>query len=250
MKITEIKEINELLTKALQQECSLVDEHKSFYRLEFPGISSISDQEFQDNCEDFLSQFDIKIGATKILYPQEGCKVFTLQIDKLPLDQFLETLAAISENSQFHESLEPDKILLVNELLDNGVNINSKNIFGDTPLHIAVQKKYDVIASLLIERGALILPNNKNETVLQIIDQQQDDLLGKRLIDAVLNSDSKISKPPFKHQELSTYWDEQLIKRTLQHDHQKVDNIIKFFSSKEFNITNKAEQSVVINLGN
>ncbi|TLY47209.1 MAG: ankyrin repeat domain-containing protein [Gammaproteobacteria bacterium] len=140
MKIAEIREINELLTKAFQQECSLIDNHKLFYRLEFPCISSISEfEEIKSNCENFLSQFDIKIGATILCYPEQGNKVFILQINKPPLDQFLEKLGVLLKNIQFYESLHPDKLLLINELLDNGVNINSKNIFGDTPLHMVVQ---------------------------------------------------------------------------------------------------------------
>ncbi len=251
MKITEITEINELLTKAFQQECSLVDDLKLFYRLEFPRVSSISEFEMlKRHCEGFLSQFDIKTAASIVNYPGEGNSVFILQINKPPLDQLLEKLVALSKNSQFYEALHPDKLLLLNELLDKGANINGKNIFGDTPLHVAVQKGYDVIASLLIERGALILPNSKNETVLQIADQKKDVLLGKSLISALLKSDSNISKPDFKHPALSDYWDEQQLKRTPQQD-RKVNNIIKFFSSEKSYENNQVEQpSVAVNLSN
>lgn len=249
MKVTEIREINELLTKSFQQECVLVDELKLFYKLKFPGVASISEFEaLKRHCENFLSQFDIKISASIICYPQEGNKLFILQINKPPLDQLLEKLIALSKNSQFYEALHPDKILLLNELLDKGANINTKNIFGDTPLHVAIQKGYERIASLLIERGALILPNNNNETVLQIVDQKKEVLLGKSLISALLKSDLKIDKPDFKHPALSSYWDEQQLKRTLQDD-RKVNNIIKFFSlEKSYENNHVKQQGVAINL--
>lgn len=73
-------------------------------------------------------------------------------------------------------------------------------------------------------------------------------LLGKSLINAILNSDLKISKPDFKHPALSAYWNEQQLKRTLQQD-RKVSHFIKFFSSEKSYENNQAEQqSVAINL--
>ena len=52
-----IKEVNELLKKAFQQECYLEDDIKSFYTLKFPCVSSIIEfEEVKDNCEKFLYQ--------------------------------------------------------------------------------------------------------------------------------------------------------------------------------------------------
>ena len=99
MSITQITEINELLTKALKRECYLEDNLKPLYMLKFPSVSSVSEFEaVKDNCERFLSRYDITIGATSILYPEGASKVFVLQINRVPINELLEKLAAISKD--------------------------------------------------------------------------------------------------------------------------------------------------------
>lgn len=145
-----ITKINKLLTKVFQQECYLEDEpKKSFYQLKFPGISSVIEFEvFKDKCKKFLSQYDIETGATAILYPNGGSKIFALQMNKLSIDKLLEKFIALMKDSQLHEAVNLNEVL-IKELLDNGANINSKNINGET-LTVAARRDYE-IAGLLLE---------------------------------------------------------------------------------------------------
>jgi|GEM_PF-1708408 hypothetical protein len=208
MKITEI---NALLTKALQQKCRLEDDLTLFYKFKFPEISSITQfEELKNNCESFLSQYDIKTDAGVILYPKKANKIFVLKIHKLPLDQFIEKLTLISKDSQLYEAVNQGDVLSVKMLLDKN-NFNNKNIVGDTLLHTAMQGDSIAIVSLLLEEGASInVVNKKGETPLQIVDQKKDILLGKKLIDVILYREPNTKNPNFIRQELRDYWNEQL----------------------------------------
>lgn len=204
-----IKEINELLTKAFQQTCYLEDE-----KFKFPNISNVTKfEKVKDDCEKFLSQYDIKVGAGAILYP-EGNKIFVVQINKLPFNKFLEKIADLSRDMQLYDAVKQGATSNVKMLLDEGANFNHKNIFGNTVLHIAIENNYIGIVNLLVERGAVInIPNDKAESALQLIEQKSDTALGIVVIKALLKKDSIIEKPAFTLQKLSDYWDEQLNKK-------------------------------------
>lgn len=214
MNITDKNQINELLTKAFQKECQLVDDAKPSYKLQFSCALNISEfEEFRESCERFLSQYDIETGASLMRYPKEGSRVFVLPLKKLCLDK----LAALLTDIQLHEAVSPDGVFQVQELLAKGANINNKNIMGDTALHIATQRDYVPIVSFLLEEKALVnIPNDKGETALQIADQKRDSLIGKAMIDALLNTEPKAEKPELVTQDLSDYWDAQSQKSTTQ----------------------------------
>lgn len=248
-----ITDINELLSKVFQQKCYLEDNITSFYKLKFPNISSIEEfNDIKDNAEIFLSQYDMKTGTMAILYPKEASKVFILPINKLPLDQLLKKLNALLKDSQLHEAVNPNGVLQVKECLDNGANINNKNIVGDTVLHIATRKDYFPIVSLLLEKGASInISNHKGETPLWIVDQNNDAIMGKAFIETVL--DPKAEKPDLTMQILIDYWDERIQKLAnklpiqgpaeespkgevnITPSTQKVRNIMQFFSENSLN---------------
>ncbi len=241
-----ITDINELLTTAFQHKCYLEDDLTSCYKLKFPNISSIGEfNDIKDNIEIFLSQYDMKIGTMMILYPKEASQVFVLPINKLPLDQFLEKLNALLKDSQLHEAVNPNGVLQVKECLDNGANINNKNIFGDTALHIATRKDYVPIVSFLLEKGAAInIANHKDETPLGIADQNNDAIMGKAFIDTVLDPEAK--KPELTRQVLIDYWDarkQKLADKSINQDRvaealgvvpspQRVKELAQFFFTK------------------
>ncbi|HIG23126.1 ankyrin repeat domain-containing protein, partial [Henriciella sp.] len=52
------------------------------------------------------------------------------------------------------------------EIIEKGVDINAKGLFGDTPLHIAAQFGHTEIAELLIAKGADVNADNAKETPL------------------------------------------------------------------------------------
>lgn len=241
-----ITDINKLLTKAFQQRCYLEDDLTSFYKLKFPNISSIEEfNNIKDNVEIFLSQYDIKIGTMAILYPKKVGKVFILPINKLPFDQLLEKLVALFKDSQLHEAINSNGVLQVKECLDNGANINNKNIVGDAGLHIATRKDYFSIVDLLLEKGASInISNHKGETPLWIVDQKNDAIMGKAFIETVV--DPKAKKPDLTMQVLMDYWDERIQKLANKPMNQgfveeavegvpspqKVKKLVQFFFSK------------------
>lgn len=170
----DITELNGVLKKAFRQECQLVDDSHLFYKIEFPNQFNINEfEEFAEDCEKFLSQYDIKTGATSIRYPKESHKLYVLQINKLPLEKFLEKLAALNKDLKLHEAImKPGADQYIQELLSQGAQVNSSDIDGESPLHIAAIIGYDERVQLLLEKGASIKGvNNNGETALHIVVQ-------------------------------------------------------------------------------
>lgn len=56
--------------------------------------------------------------------------------------------------SKLHEAAALGDLRRVRELLERGANINAKDEYGRTPLHIAAIKGYQDVAQFLIEKGA------------------------------------------------------------------------------------------------
>lgn len=188
-----------------------------------------------------------------ILYPKKVGKVFILPINKLPLDQLLEKLDALLKDSQLHEAVNPNSVLQVKECLDNGANINNKNIVGDTVLHIATRKDYFPIVSLLLKKGASInVSNHKGETPLWIVDQNNDAIMGKAFIKTVV--DPKAKKPDLTMQVLIDYWDERIQKLANKPMNQgfveeAVEGVQFFFSKTSPRIDQQQpEEAVIANL--
>lgn len=243
-----IMDFNKFLRKAFWQDCQLMPNFDTdlFYRIKFRStLNSEEFIKFADDCEKFLFQYGIRTGAIVALNPEEPYRRYILQINKVPTSgKFSKKLAALMQDNELHEALDQGAILRIKMLLNKGANVNSKNIVGETLLHIAAQKGYDAIVSLVLEEGALInIQNNKGETALQIVDQKNDAMMGRLLIDALLNNDRNAEKPNFIMQELSDYWDVQIQKRAAKSMTERfrdrvavvsgartVRNLIKFFS--------------------
>lgn len=268
MRITQITDINELLTKAFQRECYLEDGHIT-YKLKFPCKTIIESQTFEPDCKKFLSQYNIEETGSFTFLFSETSKEFVLQINKFPLGEFLKKLDVLSTDVAFHEALHQLDVFQVKALLDKGANINCKNIAGDTALHIATQKDYIVVISFLLEKGASVnILNNEGKTALQMVDQKKDAMLGKAMINTALKIDPKIQKPHFSLQELRDYWEQRTnlpdmastsITMTgatgervqLSPVDQRVKTVIKFFSPAVDLLSQKhvEEPLTVANLG-
>ena len=46
-------------------------------------------------------------------------------------------------------------------LIDNGAKVDARNVYGDTPLHLAAGENHMAVAELLINRGARVNVRNK-----------------------------------------------------------------------------------------
>ncbi|MES0490041.1 MAG: ankyrin repeat domain-containing protein [Leptospirales bacterium] len=68
-------------------------------------------------------------------------------------DASLQPLALLGSTS-FHMAAYQNNLKQIRFAIDQGVNINSENYWGFTPLEIAVKKGFDDIAVFLIEQGA------------------------------------------------------------------------------------------------
>lgn len=168
----DIETLGNLLKKAFRKECNLVDNSPLFYQLEFSDPFTINEfEEWAHACKKFLSQYGLKTGSTSMRYSKTFHKYSALQLYKLPLEKFLETLATLNKDLKLHDAiLENDTKKAISVLLNNGANVNSSDIVGETPLHRAVKKGNDEIIHLLLEKGALINSvNNKGETSLHMI---------------------------------------------------------------------------------
>ncbi|MCH9637352.1 MAG: ankyrin repeat domain-containing protein [Candidatus Rickettsiella isopodorum] len=213
MKKKEFRKLNKLLKRAFWQECRLVGNSNTAYRIEFRSRLTVGEfTQFVEDCKLFLSHYEIEIGSIFTITQGKLCKLFTIQIGKLPpTEKLAEKMKELTHTIQLHDTFYQDTALQINLLLDHGANINSKNIAGETVLHAAVRMGYDKIVNLLIKRGAsLNIVSNRGETPLKIVDQKKDAVMGRVLIDALLHKDQITGKPDFKTQELNDYWDEQM----------------------------------------
>ncbi len=68
------------------------------------------------------------------------------------------------------------------KFLTVGANINAKNIYGDTPIHIAALLGHANIAAILLEDGAdITMKNNNNQTVAEAAKEHGNDALANLL---------------------------------------------------------------------
>lgn len=167
----DIAELNGVLKKAFRQECQLVDDSHLFYKIEFPNQFNVNEfEEFAENCEKFLSQYDIKTGATSIRYSKESQKLYVLRINKLPLEKFLEKLAVLNKDLKLHEAiLMRDADQNIQELLSQGAEVNSRNIDGETPLFSAVYAANLSVVEFFLSKGAKVNHQNFNGTTALIM---------------------------------------------------------------------------------
>ena len=167
-------EINELLKKAFWQECSLVGNFERSYRIEFPSQLSVDEFiEIAEGYKEFLSQYGIETGAIIAFTSEAPNKIFTIQINQLlSVEKLPEKFGALNKAIQLHEAASDGDIEKVSMLLDAGVDINSKNVVGETSVHIAARMGHEGIIEMLLEKGALINSiNNEGETPLHIVAQ-------------------------------------------------------------------------------
>lgn len=169
--------VDEFLKKVFKKTCHLIDNSPSFYTLEFSDPFTICEfEKWADVCKKFLSQYHLRTGATFFSYSKTFHKRCALQLYKLPLEKILEALTALNKDLNLQQAiLLNDPKEAINVLLDDGAQVNSKDITGETPLHRAVKKGDNKIIQLLLKKGALINEVNSNgETALHLIAKTLD----------------------------------------------------------------------------
>ena len=75
-------------------------------------------------------------------------------LPKLSLDLKSEVIQQIDKNQSVHQVTKTGNVEIVKEMLAFGVNPNSLNSEGLSPLHIACQKRYAEVVEELLENGA------------------------------------------------------------------------------------------------
>ena len=83
----------------------------------------------------------------------KGVKLQNL-IPKLSLDLKSNVIQQIDKNQSVHQVTKTGNVEIVKEMLAFGVNPNTLNSEGFSPLHIACQKRYAEIVEELLENGA------------------------------------------------------------------------------------------------
>lgn len=96
------------------------------------------------------------------------------------------------EGSALHVAVDHCHLPVVKLLVSLGVDLESRDAYGETPLHLAVYKKDLSVLSYLIHQGACIhAQNQKRETPLHIATFNSDLCMVNALLDAGASSDSQ-----------------------------------------------------------
>lgn len=97
-----------------------------------------------------------------------GGEVMTMKIAFVIIATFMLSLGLLAnESDTLMNALKNDDINKAKELIMSGVNINTRNIIGETPLMEAAEKGYTEIVELLLNKRVNInISNVKNITAL------------------------------------------------------------------------------------
>lgn len=72
-------------------------------------------------------------------------------------------------NNLLHDAVKLGKMIFINHLVAQDIDINKPNAFGITPLHLAVQNTDDNITKFLLQHGAIYdIPTKDNKTALDL----------------------------------------------------------------------------------
>ena len=82
------------------------------------------------------------------------------------------------ENLDIFESIEKNDFQTFRKLIDNGIDVNIRDIFGNTPLHLAVMRNNALMMWYLIKHKAGInTKNNFGETPISLAVDYDSDLM-------------------------------------------------------------------------
>lgn len=183
--------LNDLIKDAMQKDCYIVGDSNSSYRIEFPSTLTVDEfTKFADDCKDFLSQYDIETGSIVAFTPDEGNKIFRIQISVPPVEKFPEKLDALNKAIQLHEVANKGNVESVKRLLDEGADVNSKNIAGETSVQVADRMGHNEVIDILLDHGADISKSNRVKAVLYSLNRavKEGEALVKLLTDTPVNT--------------------------------------------------------------
>lgn len=87
-----------------------------------------------------------------------------------------------SQCNNIFDAIALDNIIKANEILKIGINVNQKNLFGNTPLIEAIKNENEDFVNLLLKNGADVnLENDKGNTPLKVAKVYTNDSIIKLL---------------------------------------------------------------------
>ena len=115
----------------------------------------------------------------KVLHLIQWCKKLNIFLDlnKQDIKHFNSALSLAVTKGPKHKGDKPWKnqtkymLSVIESLLENGANVNTRNVKGDTPLHIAILRRDTELVELLLKHGARVdIQNNQGKTPDEMVE--------------------------------------------------------------------------------
>jgi ankyrin repeat protein len=143
----------------------------------------------------YLKKREIKTETKSLLDEEKEINLFENEIHSEMFLQKVRELKNVNKKYQkglnlLHFACEYNNIQLAKELLERKINIEEKNIYGNTPLWTAVfnaKGKYEIVDLLLSFNANPNSINNADNTPLKFAITLDDKILIKKLTEATTN---------------------------------------------------------------